>query len=174
MGIETKDRPQLVFIKSPEPCGQTEGNEVALCTGLLTGYDNATVMFVHAHELAHVRLNHYGKSVATSIGITGAFVAAGFFVPGIGLLNHVINPAMTNNLSKFQEYDADKLATESLNRCFKMPAENQVHALQVLQNTVGASGGGFWSTHPSWDDRIANIRKIQSSSVTQENKSPQD
>ena len=84
-------------------------NRLFLTAGLFDHNDDV-LAFVMAHELAHVKLGHYGKRVAVSHITTGAMLILNAFLPGAGYLNHVINPAVTNNFSKSQEHDADKLA----------------------------------------------------------------
>jgi Zn-dependent protease with chaperone function len=134
-----------------------DDNDVFITEGLIQqGID--VVNFTVTHELSHVKLKHVRNKKIVSYTTTGIMVAAGFVVPGIGLLNHVVNPAVTNNFSKSQEYDADKLASETLIKCFNMPLEIQTEILQNLRSSM-KEGGGFWSNHPAWEDRIKNIQE---------------
>lgn len=132
-------------------------NKVYLTEGLFR-FDDDTIAFVIAHELSHVKLKHVQNKRTVSLATTGVMIVAGVIVPGLGLLNYAVNPAVTNNYSKFQEYDADKLAAETLVKCFNIAIDKQVQILQYMQaNTTDA--GGFWDQHPSWSDRIENIKK---------------
>jgi len=45
-----------------------------------------------------------------------------------------------------------------MQRCFNVPIDRQVEILESLRH-ISQDGGGFWDRHPSWEDRIANIKK---------------
>jgi len=134
-------------------------NNVLIAEGFFYNYDDKTISFILAHEISHAKLNHPRKGTALSVVTTGIFVTAGFFVPGIGLLNHAVNPLATKAYGRSAELDADKMASEAATRCFDLSIEEQVHIFETLQSDSGATGGGFWADHPSWEDRIDNIRK---------------
>lgn len=134
-------------------------NRVYLTPGLYN-YDDNTLMFIMAHELSHAKLKHIRNRQNVSYATTGVMMVAGFIVPGVGLLNHAVNPAVTNNFSKFQEYDADRLAAETLVKCFDISVDQQIHIIESLKKDTN-DAGGFWDRHPSWNDRIENIRGMQ-------------
>lgn len=133
--------------------------QITFTSGAMEKWDDETLTFIAAHEIAHDKLGHVAKKMAVSYTTTGAFIIAGAFVPGIGVLNHVVNPAITRNYSKTQEYEADKMASDYCLKCFNMTKEKQLAIIDRLKNTSKNDGGGFWSTHPSWDDRGKNIGK---------------
>ena len=118
--------------------------------------DDESLTFILAHELSHVKLDHYNNRVTASYAVTGTMLIVNRIIPGAGYLNHIINPAIVNNFSKTQEYDADKMASEACQRCFNMSVEKQVHILKNLK-ALTVDAGGFWDTHPAWEDRIKNI-----------------
>ncbi|MFH2076843.1 MAG: M48 family metallopeptidase [Pseudomonadota bacterium] len=134
----------------------TEGDRMDITLGALR-YDDDTITFIMAHELSHAKLNHTRNRKILSGGITVAMIFVGTLIPGAGLLNHLINPAAVNNFSKPQELEADKLASET---CLKLgiPISKQIDIMNNLRKVSGAAGG-FWSQHPSWDDRIQNISR---------------
>lgn len=117
-------------------------------------YDNDTITFIFAHELSHIKLNHLKQQKDTSNAVTGAMLVVNFIVPGAGLLNHAINPVVVNQYSKSMELEADKLASDTCARCLGIPPERQI---AIMKSTLTVEAGGFWSTHPSADDRIRNI-----------------
>lgn len=133
-------------------------NNVYLTEGLFR-YDDEMITFVLAHELSHAKLKHVRNQRNVSLATTGVMMVAGFIIPGAGLLNYAVNPAVTNNFNKFQEADADRLASESLVKCFDISVDQQVQLLQSMQYDV-PPGGGFWDRHPSWSDRIENIKQL--------------
>jgi hypothetical protein len=132
--------------------------EIIFTQGALRLWDDDTLTFVAAHEIAHDKLGHVGKKIAVSAVTSGIMMVADFFIPGVGLLNHAVNPAVVNNYSKSQELEADKLASEACNRCFGITTERQIQLMMNIRKT-SKEGGGFWATHPAWSDRIKSIKE---------------
>jgi len=125
----------------------------------LEAWNEDTLTLVAAHEIAHDKLGHVAKKMGVSYTTTAIMTIAGYIIPGLGYLNLLVNPAITNNFSKLQEYDADKLAAESCSKCFGMTNERQLQIMRSMKDESKGDGGGFFSTHPAWNDRIENIRK---------------
>jgi Zn-dependent protease with chaperone function len=147
-------------MKTDEPNACMDNNETLILTEGILKWDNYNaLLFVAAHEVSHRDLKHLSKQQFASYAITGVMVAAGYVIPGIGLLNHVVNPAIVNNYSKIQEFDADKNASHLLVRCFHIPIDEQIKSLQYMQAKM-QDGGKFWDRHPSWNDRIKNIQEV--------------
>ncbi len=119
-------------------------------------FSDNTLKFVLAHEIAHSKLKHIQKKVAASYVVTGVMTVVNVFIPGAGWLNYAINPAVVNNFSKFQEYDADKEAAK-VGECLGMSPAHVIEAMEETRSFTG-KGGSFWSQHPAWNDRIENIR----------------
>ncbi len=67
---------------------------------------------VIAHEVAHEVLDHVGTRWRMAVGMTGGFSAAGFIVPGVGLLDFMVNPLVVRAFSRKQELAADQRAVE--------------------------------------------------------------
>jgi Zn-dependent protease with chaperone function len=132
----------------------TDGN-IILTEGILYQPDSVLLVVI-AHEFSHYKLNHPTKLKAVSYATTGAMMVVNWFVPGAGILNHAVNPAIVNNYSKSQELDADRMASEAVERCFHIPVSKQIEIMQQMKS-ISSSGGGFWDRHPSWDERIKNI-----------------
>jgi Zn-dependent protease with chaperone function len=153
MNLDTTPVPMVSPDKSPN--AWVDGDKVYFTIGL-RNFDDETLTFITAHEYAHLKLGHQGQGKALSYGITGVMLVANVFIPGVGLLNHAVNPAISNNFSKSQESDADKLASNICSSCLNIPIENQIATMYYLKARLSDSGG-FWDRHPSWDDRIYNI-----------------
>ncbi len=115
--------------------------------------------FALSHEMAHVKLGHTRKAQAASYATTAGFVVLGVLVPGAGLLNHAVNPAIIGAYSREAELDADRLAAEKARECFGVPLADIVQVLEQLQREA-PDGGGFWDRHPAWTERIENIKGI--------------
>ena len=120
--------------------------------------DDESLTFILAHELSHLKLDHYGNRINASYATSGAMLILNQIVPGIGYAGLLVNKAVVNNFSKAQEYDADKMASEACRRCFDISVEKQVHILQNLKS-FSSDSGGFWDTHPALGDRIKNISR---------------
>ena len=126
----------------------------------LRQWDDDTLTFVAAHEMAHDIMGHVRKKLAVSGATTTAMIVANIFLPGVGYLNHALNPAVVNNYSKTQEYEADKLASEACEKCFGITKEKQIEIMErIRESSKHGDGGGFWATHPSWSNRIKNIEQ---------------
>jgi Zn-dependent protease with chaperone function len=121
-------------------------------------YDDATVTFIMAHEMAHLKLNHIENRKAISGAVTLGLIVANVFVPGAGIFNQAVNPAVTCAYSRSKELEADKEAAEACVR-LGIPIVKIVDIMNDLRK-VSADGGNFWDQHPSWDDRIENIQTV--------------
>jgi len=148
---------QILISESDAPVAWAEApNKIGFTHGLFKKYDDASLKFIIAHEIAHLRLGHHAEVKGVSIATTGAMIAANFVIPGVGLLNHAVNPAVTRSFSRSAELEADKKAAEACIKCLKISPD------KIIQTVSQFSGdGGFWSTHPSWEDRIKNISAPQ-------------
>jgi len=148
-----------VFINpGKEPNAWVDSDDKVHLTEGLYRFDDEVIVFVLAHEISHAKLKHVRNRRVISLVTTGVMIVAGAIVPGLGLLDHVVNPAVTNNYSKLQEYEADKLASEALAKCFDISLDQQIQILQFMQAET-RDAGGFWDQHPSWTERIENIKK---------------
>jgi len=150
--------------EAPNAWVNVSGN-ITFTKSALEKYDDDTLSFMAAHEISHDKLGHVAKKMAVSHSITGVMLVANALLPGVGLLNYIINPTITNNYSKTQEYDADQLASDFCSKCFGMSIETQVAILQKMKKISKSSGGGFWATHPSWDERVKNINTTDKPSL---------
>lgn len=155
---------------SKEPNAYLYENEKIIFSEGMFLFDDSTLTFVMAHEIAHSKLNHIRNTSAVSYVTTGAFMVLNAIVPGAGYLNHIVNPAVVSNYSKSQELDADSEAAKACIKCMGISKEAIVDTMIALSKHSGA-GGSFWSHHPSWSDRIKNIRKIKLPPLSQPSES---
>jgi Zn-dependent protease with chaperone function len=165
----SEDNKPTAFLISPSKAPNAwvnDDNNVILTEGLFS-YDDTLLTLIVYHELSHIKLNHIRNRRLVSYATTGIMTAVGFIIPYSGYLNYAVNPAVTNNFSKSQEYDADRLASETLVKCLGIPIDQQIKSFEPFLKT-GRDGGGFWSTHPSAVDRIANINNLKLPSTAPE------
>ncbi len=143
--------------KSDAPNAWVDQESVYFTEGLFI-FDDDTLLFIAAHELAHDKLGHIGKAQGVSYATTGVMLIVNAVIPGAGWLNHIVNPAVVNNFSKAQEFEADKYASTVSATCMNIPLSRQIEIMNAMKDKT-RDGGGFWDRHPSWDERIANIQR---------------
>lgn len=147
---------KLRYVDANEANAFAKDNDVFLTKGIFD-YDNEVLTFVIAHELAHIKLKHSEHRQLVSLSVTGTLLIVNYIVPGAGLLNPIVNPLLTKGYSREQECDADKLASQTIEKYFDISIDQQIQILQKLKSS-GDTDGGLFSYHPSLDDRISNIK----------------
>ena len=138
----------------------TTGGEINITLNLLRNLGETGRICVISHELAHLKSNHYYSKVGIST-LTSAFMsAAGTFVPGLGYLDHVVNPAITNSFGRQFELSADKLAVEYIKKT-GLTKTDYLEFLYWMKNNLDDSGGSsttsIFSTHPATQERIDEL-----------------
>jgi putative metalloprotease len=128
--------------------------------GLLERANDEQLRGVLAHEVAHQDLGHVAK--AQALGTGANILAAGLqqLFPAAGVLVPIAGELGMRAYGRNEEYAADRHAVDLLRRA-GYPKENLVEALTWIRRVSGGSGGGgFLSTHPALDDRIATIQRL--------------
>lgn len=154
--IQPKNRLAFYISDSQQIGAWTKENKIIFTEGMFRTFDDDTLKFVMAHEIAHDKLGHINEIRTISLVTTGTMMVVNAIVPGAGYLDYLINPAVTNNYSKTQELEADKEASKAC-LCLGISLEQQIEIMENLKSAI-EDGGGFWARHPSWDDRIVNIK----------------
>jgi putative metalloprotease len=135
------------------------GGEFLVTAGLLQKANDQQLMAVLAHEVAHDDLGHVAKAQALGAGIgIGAIILDQIF-PGTGQIAQIPGALITLSYSRKEEYDADKHGVVLLKR-IGQPKEVMIDTLTWLMQSEGASGGGFFATHPATGDRIEALKKL--------------
>ena len=135
------------------------GGEFLVTAGLLQKANDQQLMAVLAHEVAHDDLGHVAKAQALGAGIgIGAIILDQIF-PGTGQIAQIPGALITRSYSRKEEYDADKHGVVLLKR-IGQPKEVMIDTLTWLMQSEGASGGGFFATHPATGDRIEALKKL--------------
>ena len=135
------------------------GGEFYVTTGLLQKANDQELQAVLAHEVAHEDLGHVAKAQALGAGVSIGAVILDQIFPGTGQIAPVAGTLITRSYSRKEEYAADKHGVELLKR-IGQPKEVMIQTLTWLMDTEGASGGGFFATHPATGDRIEALRKL--------------
>jgi predicted Zn-dependent protease len=141
--------------------GNAGSCQFLVTVGLLQRANDEQLRGVLAHELAHQDLGHVAK--AQAIGTGANILAAGLqqLFPAAGVLVPIVGELGMRAYGRNEEYAADRHAVDILRRA-GYPKENLVDALTWIRRVSGNSGGGgFLSTHPNLDDRIATIQRLR-------------
>ena len=138
----------------------TTGGEINITFNLLRNLDETGRICVISHELAHLKSDHYFSKVGISTFTSVVMSAAGTFVPGLGYLDHLVNPAITNSFGRQFELSADKLAVEYIKKTGLTKA-NYVKFLYWMKKTLDDSNRStttsLFSTHPATQERIDRL-----------------
>jgi putative metalloprotease len=133
---------------------------VRVYTGLMDAMPDDQVLAVIGHEIGHVKLKHSYHQMQTQL-LTNATLQAAIGVGGVvgalssGQLGQLATGAVSAQFSQRDELSADVFAIRLLKNLGKDPRA-MTRSIQTLKAKFG-SGGGFMSSHPSNDQRIANL-----------------
>jgi len=117
-----------------------------------------------AREVAHEVLGHSVRRNIVQYSITGAFMALGAVVPGLGVIDFIVNPIVVRAFTRQQEIDADVKAVEVLRAMgYEAPRRVLVEGLRAAPGTRRDSGG-LYATTPSFEDHLAAIGPLEPSS----------
>jgi len=167
MDNENRTKYRVAILDTPEVNAFANGPkfQIVFYKGLLDRLNDEELTYVYAHEVAHIKLGHYGKRVAASVATSVAFTVAGLFVPGLGYADWVANPVVTRSFSRGQEMDADMLAVKSISQCCSIPPGAAISSLEKFQELRKLKGYkeedriGILDTHPSLEERIRKIKE---------------
>lgn len=138
--------------------GSAGEGQYIVTTGLLRKANDQQLAGVLAHEVAHDDLGHVAKAQRLQTGLAVGMVILDQIIPGSGQLTPVAGTLIARAYGRQEEYQADAHGSEILKRAGYSPKVME-ETLTWLMNTEGGSEGGFFSTHPATDDRIAALRK---------------
>ena len=140
----------------------TTGGEINITLNLLRNLGERGRICVISHELAHLKSNHYFSKVGISTFTSAVMSAAGTFVPGLGYLDHLVNPAITNSFGRQFELSADELAVEYIKKTGLTKADYVKFLYWMKENLDGSDRSAttsIFSTHPATQERINELIK---------------
>ena len=136
------------------------GGDFYVTTGLLQKANDDQLRAILAHEIAHEDLGHVAKIQTLSAGMDIGFALLEQIAPGSHALTPLAGALVTSAYSRSEESQADAHGVEILNRAGYPGKKLMADTLTWLTQVEGASGGGFFATHPATGDRIEAVNKL--------------
>jgi len=155
------DQVKVGIINQDEINAANAGNcQFYVTMGLLRRASDDQLRGVLAHELAHQDLGHVAK--AQVLGATINALSAGLqqLFPLAGAVAPIAGELAARNYGRNEEFNADKHGVDILRRA-GYSKEVMVDSLSWIRRISGDKGGGFLSTHPGLDDRIASVQRLR-------------
>jgi predicted Zn-dependent protease len=152
---------QIAVSSDNEINAANAGNCQFLVTaGLLRRANDEQLRGVLAHEIAHQDLGHVAQAQVLGTGLSvGAAMLQQLF-PASGALGPIAGTLIARGYGRKEEYEADRHGVDILRRA-GYSKETMIDALSWIRRVSGAGGGGFLSTHPALDDRIAELQRLR-------------
>ena len=156
------DQSRVGIINQDEINAANAGNcEFYVTVGLLRRANDDQLRGVLAHELAHQDLGHVAKAQVVGAGLGALSAGLQGLFPGAGALAPIAGELLARGYSRNEEYAADRHAVDILQRTGRSK-DDLVESLTFIRRVSGSGGGGgFLSTHPALDDRIATIQRLR-------------
>ena len=130
------------------------GSRFIVTSGLVETGNRCLLIGVAAHELAHDTLGHVQAARSAQTGVNAAANIVGAFIPFGGVVVQLAAMPALQAYSRSQEADADREAMIILDRAGQ-PRWMLRYALDFLTRLQGEGGGGWLSSHPAREDRLA-------------------
>ena len=140
--------------------GNAGGCQFLMTAGLLQRANDDQLRGVLAHEIAHQDLGHVARAQVLSTGLSVGVALLERFLPGSGAFTPIAGTLIARGYGRTEEYAADRHGVDILRRA-GYPADIMVDTLRWLRGVSGGAGGGFLSTHPAIDEKIAALRKLR-------------
>jgi Zn-dependent protease with chaperone function len=155
----------FALIKTRQPVAFTDEDATFYISDGLAQMPTPVLQAVIAHEVAHEVLDHVGTRRRMAVGMTSGFSAAGFFVPGVGLLDFMVHPLVVRAFSRKQELEADQRAVEILRGMGDpTPRRSLAEALRAVDEAPVRSQegeGGALDIRPSLKERLGALEPLE-------------
>jgi len=165
----------VIILDSPEyNAFATPGGHILITKALIEAAPSEDALAgIIAHELAHIQLRH-GMSIIVNMKLNDQITAmadraaelAGKDSPAVksavefrSSVNALFDTMLLDGYSQIQEFEADREAARLLAAANYNPGA-YVEMLKVLQRVQRSREGGFNNTHPSPEQRIANMAGV--------------
>lgn len=155
------DQVKVGIINQDEINAANAGNcQFYVTMGLLRRASDDQLRGVLAHELAHQDLGHVAKAQVLGTAINALSAGLQALSPLAGALVPVAGELAVRSYGRNEEFNADKHGVDILRRA-GYSKDVMIDSLAWIRRISGDKGGGFLSTHPGLDDRIASIQRLR-------------
>jgi predicted Zn-dependent protease len=134
------------------------GGEFYVTTGLLQKANDEQLRGILAHEIAHDDLGHVARAQVLGTGLNLGIILLEQIIPGSSAITPIAGTLVARAYSRSEELEADRHAVEILQRA-GYSKDVMIDALAWVMQSSPPDGGGFLSTHPATQDRIAALRQ---------------
>jgi predicted Zn-dependent protease len=135
------------------------GGEFYVTTGLLQKANDDQLRGILAHEIAHDDLGHVAKAQVLGTGLNLGVILLEQIIPGSSVITPIAGTLVARAYSRSEELAADRHGVEILQRA-GYSKDVMIDALAWVTQSSPSGGGGFLSTHPATEDRIAALRQL--------------
>ena len=155
------DQVRVGIINQTDINAANAGNcEFYVTMGLLRRANDDELRGVLAHEIAHEDLGHVAKAQVLGAGLNILSAGLQQLFPAAGVLAPIAGELVARGYGRTEESAADRHGVEILRRA-GYSKDTMLDALTWIRRVSGSGGGGFLSTHPGLDDRIAAIERMR-------------
>ncbi len=157
-----------VYITNEVNANAAPDGSVRVFSGLMDVMTDDELRFVIGHEIGHVAHNHAKQKYRDAYLTAAARKAAGIY-SAVGVFSNGVLGDVAENLVKSQFSQSDELEADEYGLQFlQSNGYDQNAALTCLAKLKGS--GGFFSTHPSSEERVTNLRKRITQGKTMDSK----
>lgn len=136
------------------------GGVFYVTTGLLQKANDEQLRGILAHEIAHDDLGHVARAQVLGVGLNLGVILLEQIIPGSSTITPIAGELVARAHSRSEELAADRHAVEILQRA-GYSKDVMIDTLAWVMRSSQGSGGGFLSTHPATEDRIAALQKSE-------------
>jgi predicted Zn-dependent protease len=159
---EDPDRYTFAMIRTAAVVAYTADDATFYFSEGLARQRPAVVDALVAHEVAHELLDHVGRRRALAWSVTGGFSVLGVVLPGLGLLDLIVNPLVIRAYTRDQELEADARAVEVLRDMgYAAPRRALAEALEAAAAVNEAPLSGPLAPEPALAERLAGLGPLE-------------
>lgn len=163
--VDSTTKPKILIVESQAINAASMGQGRFLLWRRLTDLPEPELDAVISHEIAHDILGHSKKmgevqDVADFIS-EAISTLSGSDQRSTRQINEWSRKAILPRFSQAQEVSADSEAVIlMIERQLPGPVGSMCSMLRTLHSKAGVRDGGFFSSHPSTDERVRNLRRL--------------
>jgi predicted Zn-dependent protease len=135
------------------------GGEFYVTTGLLQKANDEELRGILAHEIAHDDLGHVARAQVLGTGLNLGVILLEQIIPGSSAITPIAGTLVARAYSRREELEADRHGVEILQRA-GYSKDVMIDSLAWVMQSSPNGGGGFLSTHPATEERIAALQKL--------------